>query len=303
MKGNDRRVRKTGCEWITLSLDAYLDGELNKKSADRVRAHVEHCPACAAKAQEAQELRELMALVAACEDVAPDAALHESVMRSVREQPRAGRTAAPRNWRRIGAGLAAACLLLAVLFISPAVLRGANANAPHDGMNGGNMNNNAQSPSVEQDGALNGGGSHWWDEVFGGLIGGSDKEDESAPGGDDTPNESPEASGDSANGESNGGFTDSNDSITVTAIKLTRVDGDATGETLWERLQGEWEREGLLLIVDTDNEEAFLLTDEQEYRAYATMAEDMLILEMEDGEILIFEVTMEGDTLWLTPKY
>ena len=62
MKGNDRRVRKTGCEWVTLRLDAYLDGELNKTSADRVRAHVERCPACAAKAQEAQELRELMAL-------------------------------------------------------------------------------------------------------------------------------------------------------------------------------------------------------------------------------------------------
>ena len=297
-----RRGRAVDCLWVAQHTHAYLDGELNKQARAALEEHLAGCPDCAAQVQ---DVRDLLALVAACDDVQPDAALHESVMRSVREQPRVGRTAAPRNWRRIGAGLAAACLLLGVLLISPAVLRGANADSPQNNTSGGNESNNAQSPSVENsnDGALNGGGSHWWDEVFGGLIGGSDKEDESAPGGDDTPNESPEASGDSANGESNGGFTDSNDSITVTAIKLTRVDGDATGETLWERLQGEWEREGLLLIVDTDNEEAFLLTDEQEYRAYATMAEDMLILEMEDGENLIFEVTMEGDTLWLTPKY
>lgn len=284
-----RRGRAVDCLWVAQHTHAYLDGELNKKARAALEEHLAGCPDCAAQVQ---DVRDLLALVAACDDVQPDAALHESVMRSVREQPRARHATAPLNWRRIGAGLAAACLLLGVLLISPAVLRGANADSPQNNTSGGNESNNAQSPSVENsnDGALNGGGSHWWEEVFGRP--GNDDENEGA---ENAPNEAPGSSGDASGGDG--------EEIITRPIKLTRVDGDATGETLWERLQGEWEREGLLLIVDTDNEEAFLLTDEQEYRTYATMAEDMLILEMEDGEILIFEVTMEGDTLWLTPKY
>ena len=291
-----KRGGAVDCLWVSRHTDTYLDGELNKKDTAALEAHLFSCPECAAQMEEA---RELLALVAACDDVTPDATLHESVMRSVREQPRGeGNRSSLGTWRRRAGALACALLLLGVLLLPPVWLRGAGApQAPGDGgmTQGGQSNSSPSAPSY----GGSGGGSQWWEDIFGdsnddvnnGEAPPSDQND--APGVErpSGPNEGAE------NGDGNGNKPDNVEGHTLV---LERVSGEPEAESLWERLGGEWEGDGVGLIVVCESNEAYLITEKNEYYAYAVLSGDRLILEMEDGEILVWEVRMEGDVLWLT---
>lgn len=281
-----RRGRAVDCLWVAQHTDAYLDGELNKKAAAALDEHLKECPDCAARVEEA---RELLALVSACDDVFPSATLHESVMQSVKEQPRAARTATPRNWRRMGGAIVVACFLLAVLLIPPTLLHdGPQEPAYDNNANGGNgapgdYNDGAQNaPPFEEE------GGHWWDNIFDSPSGDSNK-DESEDNGSNGSSQEPDGGSEAPGG--NGG--------TAVVLELTRVSGDGATDTLWERLGGEWQGEDIVLVIDSANNEAYLSTPKDEYCAEAYLNEDRLTLKIEGGSTLNFKVIMEGDALWL----
>jgi hypothetical protein len=268
-------------------MDAYLDGELNIKAAAALDEHLKECPDCAAQVEEA---RELLALVSACDDVQPDAALHESVMRSVREQPRrVGKPAFTANMRRWGGALAGVCLLLAVLLLPPVLLRG-NAQEPSYDKN--HSNSSPQGPSMDG----NGGG--WFEDIFGDS---SNKEECPSPS---IPNESPGGAMDSAPDAPNGGEGESGLSREFLLIRMDEEGEDSSEEntTLWESLDGEWKGERMGLVIDTETGEILLMTEKSEYCGTAKLNGTVLTMRLDNGERLTFEVRLEGNELWLTMK-
>lgn len=282
-----RRGRAVDCLWVAQHMDAYLDGELNKKAAAALDEHLKECPDCAAQVEEA---RELLALVSACDDVYPDAALHESVMRSVREQPRMGHASrTPRHWRRMGAALAGACLLLGVLLLPPVLLRG-NAQEPSYDKNHSNSGK-PQSPSMD------GSGGGWFEDIFGDS---SNKEESPSP---NTPNESPGGALDNNVSDApNGGEGEPGLSREFHLIRMDEEGEDSSGEntTLWESLDGEWQGEHLGLVIDTETGEILLMTERREYCGTAKLNGTVLTMRLDNGERLSFEVNLKGDELWLT---
>jgi hypothetical protein len=268
-------------------MDAYLDGELNKKAAAALDEHLKECPDCAAQVEEA---RELLALVSACDDVYPDAALHKSVMRSVREQPRVGHASrTPRHWRRMGAALAGACLLLGVLLLPPVLLRG-NAQEPSYDKN--HSNSSPQGPSMDGNGG-------WFEDIFGDSV---NKEESPAPG---MPNDAPGGSMDSAPDAPNEGESEPELSREFLLIRVhdENVSPDGGSVTLWESLNGEWQGEQMSLVIDTKTGEILLMTEGHEYCGTAKMNGTVLTMRLDNGERLTFEVNLKGDELWLTLKF
>lgn len=274
MKGQDRRGWRVSCEWVSQHIDAYLDGELNQARADKVRAHLGVCPACAAQAEEGREIR---ALIAACDDVTPDAALHDSIMRSVREQPREEGT--KRAWpssvraRRIGGALIGVCLVVALMLLPGPLFQ---ANAPKEPSYDAPSNNKPGAMEPEYDGDCN-------DEDT------SDKAP-SAPDDSVPPTEDPESPGE---GENEGVLGDE--------IQLWREDSTTSEEEgLWATLDGEWMNDTTYLYIDTHAGEFCLITKGIEYYGDASLHGDRLLLQAENGLRMEFKVRMEGDTLWLT---
>ena len=283
MKGQDRRGRRVSCEWVSQHLDAYLDGELNQARADKVRAHLDVCPACAAQAEEGREIR---ALIAACDDVSPDAALHDSIMRSVREQPREERT--KRAWpssvraRRIGGALIGVCLVVALMLLPGPLFQ---ANAPQEPSYDAPSNNKPGAMEPEYDGGYD-------DKSPGNDSSDNDSSDiaPSPPADNDPPAEDPESPGE---GE--------NEGILGDEIQLWREDSTTSEEEgLWATLDGEWMNDTTYLDIDTHAGEFCLITKGIEYYGDASLHGDRLLLQAENGLRMEFKVRMEGDTLWLT---
>lgn len=291
MKGQNRRGRKVSCEWVSRQLDAYLDGELNQARADMVRAHLDVCPYCAAQAQEGQEIR---ALIASCEEAVPDAALHDSIMQSIKAQPRniATKKTWPRamwarSWR-LGGVLIGACLLFVLMLLPGSLFK---ANAP-------------QSPSYEYDapsaeapgGALDGtlGGGSYGDED----MENSGAEDEAPGYGSESPKDPMPAPGEDPDGDS---WSDDVESLLSGEIKLARDGGEEyDGTDLWNALNGAWLNGALRLHFDTRTSEVCIITKQDEYYGDISLNGDQLLLQMETGVRMKFEVKMEGDTLCLT---
>ena len=285
MKGQNRRTAKMSCEWVMLHLDAYLDGELNNKQSDAVKAHLDSCPDCAAQRN---ELRELLDLVAACDDLEPDATLHESIMRSVREQPRtSAASTAARPWWRIGGALAGVCLLLLLALLPGSLFK---ANAPQEPAQPDASAPNAapdadedpESPEYDFSG----------DDVF--VPSAPGKPEDSKDDNSDTPNES----------EPNGEM----DSILTGVIVLDRMkqegagtESDGATEELSPLMQldGVWQCDVLNLVIVASTREAYLTIGQTGYTADISVSNNQLLLQLENGERLIFEVEMEGDRLWL----
>lgn len=283
MKGQDRRGRRVSCEWVSQHLDAYLDSELNQARADKVRAHLDVCPACAAQAEEGREIR---ALIAACDDVAPDAALHDSIMRSVREQPREEGT--KRAWpssvrvRRIGGALIGVCLVVALMLLPGSLFK---ANAPQEPSHDAPSANDPdfKGPGTmkpDYDGSYDDGS--YDDESLNGAP--------SPPADSDPPAEEPEDPVEGGIG-----------SILGDEIQLWREDFTTSeGEGLWATLDGEWMNDTTYLYIDTHAGEFCLNAKGIEYYGDASLHGDRLLLQAENGLRMEFKVRMEGDTLWLT---
>ena len=283
MKGQDRRGWRVSCEWVSQHIDAYLDGELNQARADKVRAHLDVCPACAAQAEEGREIR---ALIAACDDVSPDAALHDSIMRSVREQPREEGTkrAWPSSVRasRIGGALIGVCLVVALMLLPGPLFQ---ANAPKEPSYDAPSNNKPGAMEPEYDGGYD-------DKSPGNDSSDNDSSDiaPSPPADNDPPAEDPESPGE---GE--------NEGILGDEIQLWREDSTTSEEEgLWATLDGEWMNDTTYLDIDTHAGEFCLITKGIEYYGDASLHGDRLLLQAENGLRMEFKVRMEGDTLWLT---
>lgn len=279
MKGQDRRGRRVSCEWVSQHLDAYLDGELNQARADKVRAHLDVCPACAAQAEEGREIR---ALIAACDDVTPDEALHDSIMRSVREQPRDERT--KRAWpssvraRRIGGALIGVCLVVALMLLPGSLFK---ANAPQEPSYDAPS---ANDPDFKGPGTMKPDYDGSYDDESPDVA-------PSPPADNNPPAEEPE---DPEYGETTGG-------ILGGETELWREDFTTSEEEgLWATLDGEWMNDTTYLDIDTHAGEFCLITKGIEYYGDASLHGDRLLLQAENGLRMEFKVRMEGDTLWLT---
>ena len=285
MKGQNRRGRKMSCEWVSQHIDAYLDGELNQARADKVRAHLDVCPACAAQAEEGREIR---ALIASCEDVTPDAALHEAIMQSVRQQPReAGKpTSLGRRAKGIGAALVGACLVLALVLLPGSLFR---ANAP-------------QEPPAEDRPSANTPGDNKPD-----CDGSFDNEDMKGPSDDSEadkdencfpvpPSEEPE--------EPNYGTELAPMGVVLELTRDETVSGGTTTEgddsNLLLALEGEWSNDTIYLYLYMSEGEVYWSTDDYELCGDVSLQGDELLLQFENGLRMVFEVRLEGDTLWLT---
>lgn len=285
MKGQDRRGRKMSCEWVSQYLDAYLDGELNLARADRVRAHLDVCPHCAAQAEEGREIR---ALIASCEEVTPDAALHEAIMQSVRQQPReAGKpTSLGRRAKGIGAALVGACLVLALVLLPGSLFR---ANAP-------------QEPSADDRPSANAPGNNKpnYDDAYDNEDM-KDPSDDSAADKDEScspvpPSEEPE--------EPNYGTELAPMGVVLELTRDETVSGGTTTEgddsNLLLALEGEWSNDTTYLYLYMSEREVYWGTDDYELCGDVSLQGDELLLQFENGLRMVFEVRLEGDTLWLT---
>lgn len=96
------------CHQVQERLSEYLDGELDAEQARAVQAHLPGCAACA------RELAGLRAVVQELHSLPPaqvPGGLCSAVMEQLRSQPRA---AAPRLWRHLRTGLAAAAAVVVV---------------------------------------------------------------------------------------------------------------------------------------------------------------------------------------------
>ncbi len=297
MKGkNGRRVT---CQWVAIHLDAYLDGELDAKQAEKLRAHLDECPACAAQAEEAKEL---LSLVAGCDDVVPDPSVHESIMSALGHQPQAQPAPSRRPaWRRLGLPLVGACLLLALLLIPPTFLRPSAPSAPADDPT--DETPDAQQPSGKP--------SRPNDDKAGPPEDRPDSPSYDAPGCDapdcDAPDDPtspvPPAEEPDAPPESvPGGDMDETDKPEGEGVVyvLYRQTPVPEGETLWELLDGEWQGKDRYLVISCEHEQLYYRNGDTEFSAYVVLVENRLILETETGEILYFWVRLEGDKLWLT---
>ncbi|MBE6659984.1 MAG: hypothetical protein E7605_01090 [Ruminococcaceae bacterium] len=284
MKGQDRRGRRVSCEWVSQHLDAYLDGELNQARADKVRAHLDVCPACAAQAEEGREIR---ALIAACDDVAPDAALHDSIMRSVREQPRDERTKRARpssvRARRIGGALIGVCLVVALMLLPGPLFQ---ANAPQEPSYDAPS---ANAPDFKEPDSMK--------PDYDGSYGGNGSYDDESPDVAPSPPADDAPSAEEPEDPVEGGIG----SILGDEIQLWREDFTTSeGGGLWATLEGEWMNDTTYLYIDTHAGEFCLITKGIEYYGDASLHGDRLLLQAENGLRMEFKVRMEGDTLWLT---
>jgi anti-sigma factor RsiW len=96
------------CREVVPALDAYIDGELGTVSAERVRRHLERCPACAERRQGR------MALVAAIRAEVPYHRLSAEGRARIRRaiRARASGSARPPVWWRQWTAVAASALLV-----------------------------------------------------------------------------------------------------------------------------------------------------------------------------------------------
>jgi hypothetical protein len=123
---------KRACERIQPRLSDYADGELNRRQAAEVQAHVCSCFACANELERIHALRDLMREAAKVQEM--PARVHASVMSAVSQMPRTEqrRKASHVVWlRRLGGAMACVgCLVV----IGVAVLTGGVGNKAFDAM-------------------------------------------------------------------------------------------------------------------------------------------------------------------------
>jgi hypothetical protein len=86
-------------------------------------------------------------------------------------------------------------------------------------------------------------------------------------------------------------------------MKQENVGGenDGAGEdlSLLARLDGVWQSDVLNLAIVASTREAYLTIGQTGYTADISVSNNQLLLQLENGERLIFEVEMEEDRLWL----
>ena len=291
MKG--KNGRQVSCEWVALHLDAYLDDELDQKQAEQMRTHLCDCPSCAARAKEAEEL---LTLVAACDDVVPDPSVHESIMGVLGNLPQAQPTPACRpKWRRIGAPLVGACLLLALILIPPAMK---NPSAPlHDptveapDMDDGS-GNKPSSPDDEAEPPAH--DSPEYDAPSCDSPGYDDPTDPSAPPDSEEPGGKPQEPDSGIEGE------DEEAKNVYVLYRQTPASSTEDVGSLWDDLSGEWLGENVSLFVSAEDHMVQFSDETKDIWAGAELIENRLILNPNTDEMINFWVRLDGDTLWLT---
>ena len=286
--------RRVTCEWVTLHLDAYLDGELDARSAEKLRAHLDECPTCAAQAKEAGEL---LSLVAACDDVTPDPSVHESIMRALGSQTQAQPAPSRRPmWQRLGVPLVGACLLLALLLIPSTLLRPSEPMSPPAG-----EKPDAEEPSGKP--SLPGDDEAEMPEDR------PDSPDYNAPGCDAPdsptspvpPSEEPDIPPGSPPCDDNPDGTNGTEGEGVVYVLYRQTPAiESVNASLWEQLGGEWLGEKASLIVSIEDNIVQFSDEKEDIWAGAVLVENRLILNPDTDEMINFWVRLDGDTLWLT---
>lgn len=291
MKGQRRRL--DACARIEPLISMYVDGELNTRRAEAVRKHLDICPACAARARELEELSRLIARTAGehMPEVSKD--LHASVMQSVAQSPRTTTQMghARRMGWRLGGALAALVLVCGVLFVPGGPLNPL-ANAPsHDaigGMDGNHMSGmgspGANAPAdAPDDNEMMPEGPDKGDSIVYHLFRPDWEPKPDAPGGDD-----PSYGGEG--GSSDDSFGDVMDGVP-----------EEPSDALLPRLHGGWENDEMKLYLSTLSM-TFALAAEDGVERYGTffVYDNVLFLVFDDGTGIKFEVSIEGEELWLT---
>lgn len=286
--------RRVTCEWATLHLDAYLDGELDARSAEKLRAHLDECPTCAAQAKEAGEL---LSLVAACDDVTPDPSVHESIMRALGSQKQAQPAPSRRPmWQRLGVPLVGACVLLALLLIPSTLLRPSEPMSP---------------PAGEEPDAEEPSGKPSWpgDDEAEMPEDRPDSPGYDAPGCDAPdsptspvpPSEEPDIPPGSPPCGDNLDGTNGTEVEGVVYVLYRQTPAiESVNASLWEQLGGEWLGEKASLIVSIEDNIVQFSDEKEDIWAGAVLVENRLILNPDTDEMINFWVRLDGDTLWLT---
>ncbi len=288
--------RRLDCEEVQALLDAYWEGEWNTSSASLVEAHCKDCPRCAARYREEGELREILGVLAKeSETIEVPVTIRETVMASVRRQPRQTALGRRRSaaWRRggaLGAGLIALVLLMTPLTILRWGMK-ANDSAPND----------SNAPSYD---AAPG------DDAFDGADGEVifPTGDDNSSAGDEKDNNDYEQTPDDGNRYENdeNATPPSEDpkAPETTIYTLYRVgDGEIKGDSddLLSFACGEWEGEGIWFYFDsTEGVLCVKLANVKWESDNWTKSKDQLIATTTKGDRIF--IWREGDGLCLQIK-
>ena len=296
MKGQKRRF--DACARMESLIPMYVDGELNTRRAKAVRRHLDACPSCAAQARELEELSRLIARSEGEHMPEMSKDLHASIMQSVAQSPRIAPQAdrSRRMGWRLGGALVALALMCGVLLMPGGPLNPL-AHAPShdamrpsmDGTGNGNWN------GIESPGADAPGNAPDNNEM---SPDGSNKEDSivyhlfRVDGGTESP--SPPA-GDSPSYDGEGDSSDGGNDNVMDSVP------EGPSETLLSRLHGRWESDEMELYLSTLSM-AFGFMAEDGVERYGTffVYDNVLFLIFDDGTGIKFEVSIEGEELWLT---
>lgn len=294
-----KHTSERACERIRPYLSAYADGELNKRQAAAVRAHVCSCSACA---EELESIRALCALMReSAEPTELPARVHASVMQAVEKMPREQKEAKASTvaWlRRLGGAMACVgCLVV----IGAAVLSGGVGNKAFDAMMPGASAPMGSAPEASDDANAP---YYDADSPDYGLHDKPDRYPEE-PMDSELPIESeapmepgtvPMAPGSSAELEQPEGIPPQASEISKTYI-LYRNSGAGA------ELDGVWACDDLKISVASDTKRIKVwFAHESSREGSYKLTDGELIVCFEDGETVRFDCKMEEDTLWLTRK-
>ena len=280
-----KHTSERACERIRQQLSAYADGELNRRQAAAVRAHVCFCSACAQQLEDINALRALMREVA--EPAELPVRVHASVMQAVGNMPRtATKVSATRTvWlRRVGGAMACiGCLCV----IGVAVFMGGAGQKAFDAMMpGASAPEASDAPDAAFDADVPYGDVN--DKYSGGSNAPTDPMP--VPPAEREEPDMPEAPMDPALPEDV-----PPQSAESTQYKLGRVDGKG--------LDGVWACDDLTISISSDTQRIKIwFVRESSREGSFELTDTELIVHFEDGETVRFDCKTEEDTLWLTRK-
>lgn len=275
------------CERVERLLGAFVDGELNQSQTAAVKQHLCGCPSCAHALTELEHLNALVTDASAKVEMPP--ALHDSVMRVVRQTERASkpRRSCVSTWRRFATVTACGlCLVVVVL----ALFAGGGDKMMMEGI----FDSNTMSPDAPDaayppyDKSESDSDSYYGDHGFP-MTPDAPMEPSlpDAPDEPTTPDEpmAPTEPDFPTADEVQGGYV------------LRRLDGTAT-----DSLDGEWVSETMRLsFVEQTSEVKIAFSGESDARlATYTAHGDVLRIVYDDGATEVFDYTCEEGVLWLT---
>lgn len=276
--------RKRACERIQPWLSDYADGELNKRQAAEVQAHVCSCFACASELERISALRDLMREAAKVQEM--PARVHASVMSAVSQMPRTEqRTKASHVvWmRRLGGAMACVgCLFV----IGVAVLTGGVGNKAFDAM-------------MPEANAPMGSAPEAADDADAPYTDANDKVVElpEMPEAPTEPEVVPMAPGASADMERPSDVTPPQASVVGKTYALQRISGEGEG------LDGVWTCDELKISFSSDVQRVKVwFAREGSREGSYELTDTELIVCFDEGDRISFDMKMEEGTLWLTRK-